>query len=118
MTSIIGHQLVNLKIETVHFDINIDMIAYYCTNLEDLSVINARLCVTHPTEKPPYFASTKVFTKLKKVYLFLVTYLTDTAQDHLREGRGAAPANITDPTRVRHPVTGIHYSMHSRMTRS
>ena len=105
MTSIIGHQLVNLKIETVHFDINIDMIAYYCPNLEDLSVINARLCVTHPTEKPPYFATTKVFTKLKKVYLFLVSYLTDTAQD---QQRGSAPSNITDPTRVRHPVTGMN----------
>merc|ERR1711976_517312 len=102
MTSIIGHQLLNLKIETVHFDINIDIIAHYCPNIEELSLINARICVTHPNEKPPYSLNTKIFTKLKKLYLFLVSYLTTHDMP-----RGQAPANITDPARVRNPTTGL-----------
>jgi len=102
MTSLIGEQLLNLKIETVHFDINIDIIAHYCPNIEELSLINARICVTHPNEKPPYSLNTKIFTKLKKLYLFLVSYLTTHDMP-----RGQAPANITDPARVRNPTTGL-----------
>merc|ERR1719350_1512325 len=74
MTGIIGQQLLSLKIETVHFDINTDIIAYYCPILEELSIINARLCVTHPTEKKPFYPDTIMFSKLTKLYLFLVTY--------------------------------------------
>jgi len=108
MVNTIGHQLVNLKIETVHFDINTDIIAFYCPNIEELSIINARLCITHPTEKPPFYPTTKIFSKLKKVYLFLVSYIS--LPDHPPSSR--PPVNISDPTRVRHPVTGVT-SLHS-----
>ena len=100
LTGIIGQQLISLKIETVHFDINTDIIAYYCPNLEELSVINARLCVTHPTEKTPFYPDSIIFSKLKKLYLFLVTYTPVSPAP-------SDPASVSDPARARVPATGL-----------
>ena len=100
MAGLIGRQLLSLKIETVHFDINTDIIAHYCPQLEELSVINARLCVTHPTEKTPFYPDTQIFSRLRKLYLFLVTYtpVSPASTD---------PASVADPARARVPATGL-----------
>lgn len=66
--SAIGTQLVSLKLETIYFDISIDEIGESCPNLEELSIINARACLS--TNISPV----KAFNKLKLVYLFLVQY--------------------------------------------
>lgn len=66
--TIIGPQLVSLKLETIYFDISIDDIGYHCPNLEQLSIINARASLSKPTRQD------KTFKKLKLVYLFLVQY--------------------------------------------
>jgi len=105
MTGIIGQQLLCLKIETVHFDINTDIIAYYCPNLEELSIINARLCVTHPTEKTPFYPDTIMFSRLTKLYLFLVTFTPVGPAP-------SDPASVCDPARARAPATGLT-SLHS-----
>jgi len=95
--SLIGSQLVSLKIETVHFDINIDVIGHHCPNIEDLSVINARLVVSQPWEKfyqghtEP--GETRMFSSLRKIYLFLVSY--NTVTDLPRP-----PTSVSDPARV------------------
>jgi len=67
----IGENLVSLKLETIYFDISIDEIGVNCPHLEELSVINARACLSKSIQP------IKVFKKLKLVYLFLVQY-TDT----------------------------------------
>ena len=46
MCCLIGSQLTCLKIETVHFDIDISLIGCQCPNIEDLNIINARVKVT------------------------------------------------------------------------
>merc|ERR1711892_988881 len=100
LTSVIGRQLTTLKIETVHFDINIDDIGQDCPNLEELNIINARLSVTPSTEKQP-FPTAHRFTKLRKVYLFLVSYLPSPITYPNR-----TPNSVTNPTGVQHPATG------------
>merc|ERR1740128_919419 len=100
LTSVIGRQLTALKIETVHFDINIDTIGQDCPNVEELSIINARIGVTPPTEKQP-FSTTNMFSKLRKLYFFLVHYLNGPIQQENR-----APNSVSNPTGVQHPATG------------
>merc|ERR1712106_1080259 len=100
LTSVIGRQLTALKIETVHFDINIDDIGQHCPNLEELSIINARLSVTQSTEKQP-FSKAHRFSKLRKVYFFLVAYLPSPIP-HPNQG----PNSVNNPTGVQHPATG------------
>jgi len=72
--AIIGPQINVLKIETVHFDVNIEVVGAECSGLEELSIINARVGVTPSTEKMA-FPPVKLFPKLSKVYFFLVSYL-------------------------------------------
>jgi hypothetical protein len=100
LTSVIGSQLTTLKIETVHFDINIDTIGQDCPNVEELNIINARLSVTTVTEKQP-FSTANMFSKLRKVYFFLVQYLTSPIP-HANQ----APNSVSNPTGVQHPATG------------
>jgi len=91
--TIMGENLVSLKLETIYFDISIDEIGLLCPHLEELSIINARAAIgsssgssaisslqtinsstqNHTSKLKP----TKPFSKLKLVYLFLVQY-TDT----------------------------------------
>jgi len=105
--NLIGRQLVSLKIETVHFDINIDVIGKHCPNIEDLSVINARLAVSQSGEKlspantEPPGEETRMFCSLRKIYLFLVSYssLTDLPRP---------PSSVSDPARVENsPLTSL-----------
>jgi len=79
--SIIGCQLVSLKLETIYFDISIDDIGRHCPNLEQLSIINARASLSTALSSTSSSSSssqastiTKAFNKLKLVYLFLVQY--------------------------------------------
>ena len=44
--SLLGSQLTYLKIETVHFEVDISIIGNECQNLEELNVINARVNVS------------------------------------------------------------------------
>ena len=66
----IGSQLTSIKIETVHFDIDISLLGKQCPNIENLNVINARVKVTKVSDEP-----SEIFSKLKSLYLFLVQYL-------------------------------------------
>jgi len=100
LCSVVGRQLTTLKIETVHFDINIDDVGQDCPNLEELSIINARLSVTPHTDKQP-FSTASMFSKLRKVYFFLVTYLPSALPQ-----RNQAPHSVTTPTGVENPATG------------
>jgi len=100
LSRLIGSQITTLKIETVHFDINIDTIGQDCPNVEELSIINARIGVTPPTEKQP-FSTANMFSKLRKVYFFLVHYLNGPLPIENR-----APNSVTDPAGVQHPATG------------
>ena len=100
LNSVLGRQLTTLKIETVHFDINIDNIGHDCPNLEELNIINARLSVTPPTEKQP-FSTARMFSKLRKVYFFLVQYIPSALSQ-----RNQAPHSVTNPTGVEYPATG------------
>merc|ERR1719244_1770901 len=43
MCSLIGSQLTSLKIETVHCEVDVSLVGKLCDNLEELSVINARV---------------------------------------------------------------------------
>merc|ERR1711874_269916 len=69
-------------------------------NLEELSIINARLSVTPHTDKHP-FSTASMFSKLRKVYFFLVTYLPSALPQ-----RNQAPHGVTTPTGVENPATG------------
>jgi len=108
--SLIGSQLVSLKIETVHFDINIDVIGQHCPNIQDLSVINARLSVSQPWEK--FYPSntepgqTGMFSALRKIYLFLVSY--NTVTDLPRP-----PTSVSDPARVESSPLTTTTALHS-----
>jgi len=100
LSKLIGSQITTLKIETVHFDINIDNIGQDCPNVEELSIINARIGVTPPSEKQP-FSTANMFSKLRKLYFFLVHYLNGPM---MQENR--APNSVSNPTGVQHPATG------------
>jgi len=108
--SLIGSQLVSLKIETVHFDINIDVIGHHCPNIEDLSLINARLAVSQPWEKfyPGNSDPEEVgmFSRLRKIYLFLVSY--NTVTDLPRP-----PTSVSDPARVENSPLTTTTALHS-----
>ena len=108
--SLIGSQLVSLKIETVHFDINIDVIGLHCPNLEDLSVINARLALTQPWEKlsPSQGEQEegRMFASLRKMYLFLVSYTTLTDLPR-------PPSSVSDPARVENSPLTSSTALHS-----
>ena len=109
--SLIGSQLVTLKMETVHFDINIDTIGHHCPHLEDLSLINARLTVTKPTEKPPTQPSgRRMFSRLRKLYLFLVSYLT--VPDLPRPA-----SSVTSPARLETAGSGVT-ALHSILSQA
>lgn len=100
LSKLVGSQITTLKIETVHFDINIDNIGQDCPNVEELSIINARIGVTPPSEKQP-FSTANMFSKLRKLYFFLVHYLNGPIQQENR-----APNSVSNPTGVQHPATG------------
>ena len=95
----IGSQLTSIKIETVHFDIDIILLGKQCPNIENLNVINARVKVTKVSDEP-----SEIFSKLKSLYLFLVQYLISPHPDH--------PTSPASPATVLHPSTG-HTALHT-----
>jgi len=96
----IGAQLTILKIETVHFDINIQVIGMECPSLEELSVINARIGLTPVTEKQN-FPPIPMFVRLIKLYFFLVHYLPSPMPQVPRP-----PHSVHAPSSLPHPATG------------
>lgn len=111
LATLIGSQLTTLKIETVHFDINIDTIGMLCPALEELSIINARVGITPPTEKQP-FSTDEQFLRLRKLYFFLVQY----PPVGVAEAGRAAPS-VTDPARPEVAATG-RTALHALLSRA
>jgi len=70
MVNCVGTRLTKLCIETVQFDVDISVIGSVCSNLEKLSIINARLTVGRHKE-----GEEEQFARLRTVYLYLVQYL-------------------------------------------
>ena len=71
LVSRVGPSLTKLCVETVQFDVDISLIGLHCTNLEKLSIINARISVGRfgPEEDG------EMLPRLSQVYLYLVQYL-------------------------------------------
>ena len=69
MCSLIGPQLTSLKIETVHCEVDISLVGNLCDNLEELSVINARVEGRDSSQN-----HRPEFSRLKLLYFFLVQY--------------------------------------------
>jgi len=109
MCSLLGGQLSYLKIETVHFDININLIGEQCPNIEELNIINAKVKVTKQSDKQSY-----MFSKLKLLYFFLVQYLIDPLSRHPSSLSAAAPSSSSpaSPATVPSPSTG-HTALHA-----
>jgi len=66
--AVIGPQLSILKIETVHFDINVEVLGAECPGLEELSIINARVGLTPATDKQ-VFPPVALFPRLLQILL-------------------------------------------------
>merc|ERR1719312_209041 len=109
MCSLLGSQLSYLKIETVHFDININAIGEQCPNIEELNIINAKVKVTRQSDNQSY-----MFLKLKLLYFFLVQYLIDPLPTHPSSLSAAAPSpsSPASPATVPTPSTG-HTALHT-----
>lgn len=101
MCSLIGSQLTSLKIETVHFDVDISLIGKQCPNIEDLNVINARIKVNKNSDE-----QSQTFSRLKLLYFFLVQYLIEPVHTY------RPPISPTSPTGVPIPSTG-HTALHT-----
>merc|ERR1719411_313018 len=63
--------LTKLCVETVQFDVDISLIGSQCSNLESLSIINARLSVGRYCQEE----EGEMLARLSQVYLYLVQYL-------------------------------------------
>jgi len=100
MVNVIGSQLTKLKIETFHFDIDINLIGRTCLVLKDLSVINGRIKVTRKNNTDSY----SVFPCLKQVYFFLVQYSVE--QITPRVNWGPAPGVPESPSTG---YTALHF---------
>ena len=96
----IGPQLSTLKIETVHFDINVEVLGAECPGLEELSIINARVGLTPATEKQAY-PPVVLFPQLTKVYFFLVHYIPSPVPSTPRP-----PHSVAAPSALPLPATG------------
>ena len=59
MSSLIGNQLTCLKIETIHFDVDISLLGKQCKNIEELNVIDARIKVSQSSDE-----QSRTFSKL------------------------------------------------------
>jgi len=111
LQGVVGPQLTVLKIETVHFDIDIEMIGRSCTCLEDLSIINARVCVTPSTDSQA-FPPLPLFQNLIKLYFFLVFYLPAPIPQLPRP-----PHSVQAPSSLPHPATG-YTALHSILSKA
>ena len=98
LQAVIGPQLSVLKIETVHFDINVEVVGSACPGLEELSIINARVGLTPASEKRT-FPPAPLFPRLTKLYFFLVQYLASPVPR-------SAPHSPHDPATRPQPSSG------------
>ena len=98
--AVIGAQLSFLKIETVHFDINVEVLGAECPGLEELSIINARVGLTPATEKQ-VFPPVALFPRLTKLYFFLVHYIPSPVPSTPRP-----PHSVAAPSALPLPATG------------
>jgi len=98
--AVIGPQLSTLKIETVHFDINVEVLGAECPGLEELSIINARVGLTPATEKQAY-PPVALFPRLTKLYFFLVHYIPSPVPSTPRP-----PHSVAAPSALPLPATG------------
>lgn len=72
LVSRVGPGLTKLCVETLQFDVDISLIGTQCSNLESLSIINARMSVGRHCQEGE---GEEVFPRLSQVYLYLVQYL-------------------------------------------
>lgn len=103
MIHLIGGQLTRLKVETVHFDIDIHTIGLTCPVLQEIHIINARVKVGDCTEEDEGM----MFPNLITIYFFLVQYLVSDRRPGHSSGR-----SISAPGGVAHPSTG-HTALHT-----
>merc|ERR1712128_51876 len=101
MCCLLGCQLTYLKIETVHFEVDISVIGKECLNIEELNIINARVKVTKHSD-----THSEIFSRLKLLYFFLVQYTIDPV--HIYQ----PPNSPSSPTGVPSPSTG-HTALHT-----
>jgi len=99
--SLLGSQLTYLKIETVHFEVDISVIGNECQNVEELNVINARVKVSKHSD-----GHSEIFSRLKLLYFFLVHYTIDPVHNY------RPPSSPSAPTGVPSPSTG-HTALHT-----
>lgn len=102
MATIVGPQLTCLKLETVHFDIDVHVLGRHCTALTELHIINARVKVGLCTEREEQ----AMFPLLASLYCFLVQYPVSEAR------RGAVASTVYSPGGVARPATG-HTALHA-----
>jgi len=99
MCFLLGSQLSYLKLETVHFDIDISVIGAECPNIEELDIINAKVKVTKDSGD-----NGEIFSKLKLLYFFLVQYTVSSPSP--------PPSSPSSPCVCAVPATGdtaLHY---------
>ena len=66
----LGRSLTKICVETVQFDVDLSLIGSHCSQLEKLSIVNARLSVGRSSQE-----GGEMFPRLSQVYLYLVQYL-------------------------------------------
>jgi len=95
---LLGDKITTLKLETIHFDININLVGETCKCLEDFSVINSRVSVLQcKVDKEP-------FHKLKNLYFFLVNYVIKSQEQ--RTLGPPAPGVVNKPSSG---FTALHF---------
>merc|ERR1719233_324433 len=115
MCSLVGSQLSYLKIETVHFDVDITVIGEECPNIEELNIINAKVKATKQSDN-----LSEIFSKLKLLYFFLVQYLIDPVPRYPSSSLSAArpsPSSTASPATVPSPSTG-HTALHTLLEKA
>merc|ERR1719187_111132 len=106
MCSLLGSQLSYLKIETVHFDVDISVIGQECPNIEELNIINAKVKASKHID-----SQSEIFSKLKLLYFFLVQYFIDPVPRHPSSSTPSPPSPAS-PATVPTPSTG-HTALHT-----
>merc|ERR1712038_589541 len=109
MCSLLGSQLSYLKIETVHFDVDIMVVGEECPNIEELNIINAKVKTTKHSD-----FKRDIFSNLKLLYFFLVQYPIDPLPRYPSPPL-SAPSSLSSPVSpatVSSPSTG-HTALHT-----
>jgi len=89
--SLLGDKVTTLKLETIHFDIDINLLGETCKCLEDLYVINSRLSIS-----AKHNTNSDSFSKLKKLYFFLVNYVIKSPEQRVLSP--PAPGVVSKPS--------------------